>query len=94
MTVSVQNSAVYQPVNMKVNKPSVGVIATPDRLYRPVLYSHIKATQEHKMIEHQLQEQIKKTKPPTKDTPKAVYVLLAAAGAILSFPLIKKLIKK
>lgn len=93
MTVSVQNN--YSPINnMKVQRPNVGVINAPNSLKKPVLYSHIQATREFNKLDAEVNQKIKKAKPKTKDTPKAVYVFLGLGALLLSIPFLKKLIKK
>ncbi len=94
MTGSVQNNTGINNSYMKVSRPNIGVIAPPAKLCKPVLYSHVQATKEFNEFDRNLHQQIKRTKAPTKDTPKAVYVFTALAAILLSIPFLRKIIKK
>ena len=80
-------------VAMKVVPPQTGELIPPDSLVKPVLYSHIKATQEFNALDRDVYQAIKRSKPYNeKRTPKSVFWGLGAA-VIAALLLLKKLKK-
>lgn len=81
--------------NMKNPPLNVGVIVPPDEHYKPVLYSHNKATQDFKKINQDVYQSRKKAKRlDERKTPKSVLWTLGIAVATLAFVLIKKCFHK
>ena len=77
-------------VNAHMKNPplNVGVVIPPDKHYNPVLYSDAQASQNIKILEHDIYEGKKKAKNINdKKTPKSVIaiacVALAGIGAFL-----------
>lgn len=69
-------------VAMKVPPLQTGELVPPDSLIKPVLYSHMKATQEFNALDRDVYQTIKHTTPGNvKKTPKSVFFLGCAAVA-------------
>ena len=80
--------------NMKNPKLNMGEIIPPNSFNKPVLYSHVKATRDFNILNHDIYESQKRAKSLNdRKTPKSVFVALSAIGLTCCFPLIKKLIK-
>lgn len=80
-------------VAMKVRPLNMGELVPPDSLIKPVLYSHIKATQEFNALDRDVYETVKRSDPFNKKrTPKSVFLGLGAAVAA-ALLILKKLKK-
>ena len=73
----------------------LGEIPAPDSHYIPHLYSDRRATAEHNVLNQDIFEKAKKTKPADeKKTPMAIRVLLGSTVLFATWKLVKKLIFK
>ncbi|MDR1327712.1 MAG: hypothetical protein LBJ74_04825 [Heliobacteriaceae bacterium] len=80
-------------IAMKVPPLNMGELIPPDSLVKPVLYSHVKATQEFNALDRDVYQTVKRTTPGNKKkTPKSVFWGLGAA--IVAGLLILKKLKK
>jgi len=80
-------------VAMKVAPLQVGELVPPDSLVKPVLYSHMRATQEFNALDRDVYQAVKRSKPYNeKKTPKSIFWGLGAA-VVAALLLLKKLKK-
>ncbi len=88
------DSSVSVNPNMKNPPLSVGVITPPNDHYKPVLYSHVQASRDFQVLNHDLYVSMKNSESIEKrKTPKSVFVALGLGALALCYPLIKKVFK-
>lgn len=81
--------------NMKNAPLNVGVLTPPDSYFKPVLYSHIQATNEFNKLDHDIYISMKNTDTIERHkTPKSVFVTIGLGILALSFPFAKKILKR
>lgn len=80
--------------NMKNLPLRVGVIVPPDNHYKPVLYSHVQASKDFQVLNHDLYVSMKNSEDiRKKKTPTSVFVALGLGALVIAFPFIKKIFK-
>ena len=80
--------------NMKNSPLRVGVIVPPDNHYKPVLYSHVQASKDFQVLNHDLYVSMKNSEDiRKKKTPTSVFVALGLGALVVAFPFIKKIFK-
>ena len=80
--------------NMKNSPLNVGVIVPPNDHYKPVLYSHVQASRDFQVLNHDIYVGMKNAESIEKrKTPTSVLVALGAGALALCYPLIRKVFK-
>lgn len=88
------DNSVSVNTNMKNPPLNVGIITPPNDHYKPVLYSHIQASRDFQVLNHDLYVSMKNSESlEKKKTPKSVFVALGAGALALCYPLIRKVFK-
>ena len=78
-----------------IRPPVVASIIAPDKLNKPVLYSHKEATQNIINAQIDVYKTTKKAEFSDRySTPKSVFWTLGASALAIAYPFVKKLIKK
>lgn len=83
-------------VNQHMKNPSlnVGIIVPPNDHYKPVLYSHVQASRDFQILNHDLYVSMKNSEDiRKKKTPTSVFVALGLGALALCYPLIKKVFR-
>ncbi len=81
--------------NMKNPPLNVGILTPPDRYNKPVLYSHVQASNDFNRLNHDIYTSMKNSETIEKrKTPKSVFVAIGIGTLTLCYPLLKKIIKK
>lgn len=83
-------------VNQRMKNPSlnVGIIVPPNDHYKPVLYSHVQASRDFQVLNHDLYVSMKNSEDiRKKKTPTSVFVALGLGALALCYPLIKKVFR-
>lgn len=92
--IEIMDNSVSVNANMKNGPLNVGIITPPNDHYRPVLFSHDKATKDFRVLNHDLYVSMKNSEDiRKKKTPTSVFVVLGLGTLALCFPLIKKIFK-
>lgn len=87
-SVSVNNNMKNPPLN-------VGILTPPDRYNKPVLYSHVQASNEFNRLNHDIYTSMKSSESiEKKKTPKSVFVAFGLGLLAICYPILKQFIKK
>ena len=84
-------------VNMSDKSYRVGVIVPPDAHYKPILYSHVKATAQFNKLNRAIYTGVKNSKSlrdKDKKTPLHVKIILTAGALFFAFSGLKKLFRR
>ena len=80
--------------NMKNSALNVGILTPPDRYNKPVLYSHVQASNDFNRLNQDIYTSMKNSESIEKrKTPKSVFVALGIGTLALCYPILKKIIK-
>ena len=81
--------------HMKNSPLNVGVIVPPDAHYKPVLYSHQKATAEFNQLNRDIYEGVKRSKNINeKKTPLSIKIIAGIGAVIASIYALNKFLRR